>query len=889
MNGTDLLAEFRKTRAEGAFSELVRRYTDLVYSVAKRRLANASQAEDVTQTVFIRLAKSIPSLRGDAELVAWLHRTTVHASIDLWRSEARRRTREQHVAAMQLEPAENATWTEIAPLLDEALNELNDAERQIILLRFFEQRTMRDLGLLLGISEDAAKMRVSRAMEHLRAVFSQRGAVCGSLVLAGLLTEHAVEAAPARLVLTLASLRFPVAVGLGAGGLAALLAQLSKAKLAAGLTAALAIGTATVIWRASATRTGQTRPASAGQAASNPASAEAGAGPGSTGADAETSALAADTAPDPLKLLQGVARARNRVTSGEVEFDVERYEFSRPFDGTNRVQLKVRFDGSRRRFESFGREYAVTAVGPEAGDAINARIEAEGLDRESAVRAGLLNPFASHRVAAYDGSLLLEYWESDGRPEQAKVDDAAKGSITYLFDPRCLGLDSSPGVLDTVESCLACGKESSVQLLGSEFMEGLSAWHVRVRRGSMDADLWLQATHPFRVLRYTFNGSEVISRYDESNPRDSIPLEVTEMLLHGTTGAQTAFTATRIMRRNARFNVPIDPTSWTLAGLGMKVGTDVIDYRISRRIGYWTGGGLSDDLPRRTAEPQTPPVRSEMLAVLVNWPSSPEALNAAEWVLLNTPDGPEVDQAAEVLLQAHIADTNLVPLCQQLERMRHRCSRKLLEAMLQKNPSADVRGNACFALATLRMSEARYGQNQQATADAKQLFERVMKEFGRVKRNGTALADLARPEFFDLHRLTIGKTAPEIEGTDLNGQSVKLSDYRGQVVLLIFWGKCGGCRPDVSVVLKLLDRLKGKPFAVLGVYCDDDLTKAKAIVSDLGMIWPSLRDGRTGPISTAWNNQMWPAFDLVDANGIIRYRNVSELELPRALGELISN
>src|SRR2546427_363216 len=106
MNGTDLLAEFRQTRGEAPFGELVRRYTNLVYSVANRRLGNVSLAEEVTQNVFIRLAKAVPNLRGDAELVAWLHRTTVHASIDLWRSESRRHAREEHAAAMQPDCAE---------------------------------------------------------------------------------------------------------------------------------------------------------------------------------------------------------------------------------------------------------------------------------------------------------------------------------------------------------------------------------------------------------------------------------------------------------------------------------------------------------------------------------------------------------------------------------------------------------------------------------------------------------------------------------------------------------------------------------------------------------------------------------------------------------------
>src|SRR2546425_8205413 len=98
MNGTDLLAEFRKSGSDKAFGVLVRRYTNLVYSVARRRLGNEVAAEDAAQSVFIRLASTAPELRDDAAMVAWLHRTTVHVSIDLWRAETRRRVREEHAA-----------------------------------------------------------------------------------------------------------------------------------------------------------------------------------------------------------------------------------------------------------------------------------------------------------------------------------------------------------------------------------------------------------------------------------------------------------------------------------------------------------------------------------------------------------------------------------------------------------------------------------------------------------------------------------------------------------------------------------------------------------------------------------------------------------------------
>src|SRR5881409_2217777 len=119
MSGSDLLADYRNTGSEGAFSELVRRYTNLVYSIAKRRLSNGQLAEEVTQTVFTRLAMAAPKVRSDAELVAWLHRTTVHVAIDVWRSETRRRTREQHAAVMEPAPAESTQpWDEIDPNLD---------------------------------------------------------------------------------------------------------------------------------------------------------------------------------------------------------------------------------------------------------------------------------------------------------------------------------------------------------------------------------------------------------------------------------------------------------------------------------------------------------------------------------------------------------------------------------------------------------------------------------------------------------------------------------------------------------------------------------------------------------------------------------------------------
>src|SRR5215207_9625506 len=205
MNGTTLMAEFRASGSDVAFGQLVRCYTNLVYSIARRRTGNDSLAQEVTQLVFIRLARTAPSLGNDAELVAWLHRTTVNASIDLWRAESRRRAREEHAVAMQPEPPAEDAWHTLAPALDEALNSLPDSERQAILQRYFHQQSMRELGAALGVSEDAAKMRVSRALERLRDQLARHGVTCGVASLSAFLTERAVEAAPISLIEALAA------------------------------------------------------------------------------------------------------------------------------------------------------------------------------------------------------------------------------------------------------------------------------------------------------------------------------------------------------------------------------------------------------------------------------------------------------------------------------------------------------------------------------------------------------------------------------------------------------------------------------------------------------------------------------------------------------------
>ena len=168
-DGQRLLAEYVKNGSEPAFRELVTRYINLVYSAAVRLVGGDKQlAEDVVQTVFLDLARMSRTFSEKVMLGGWLHRHTCYVAATTMRGERRRHLRERQTLQMtaQFDHSED-NLAQVAPILDEAINELGDDDRTAILLRFFEERDLRSIGQALGSSEDAARMRVSRALEKL--------------------------------------------------------------------------------------------------------------------------------------------------------------------------------------------------------------------------------------------------------------------------------------------------------------------------------------------------------------------------------------------------------------------------------------------------------------------------------------------------------------------------------------------------------------------------------------------------------------------------------------------------------------------------------------------------------------------------------------------------
>ena len=240
-----LLCRYVEEASEEAFTALVHQHLDLVYAAALRRTGgDAHRAADVVQEVFTALARQARVLRQHPALSGWLHAATRNVAIDLMRSEQRREQRQQ--AAVELETTQSATsepsWDRLRPVLDAAIDELPGPDRLAVVLRFLERRAFAEIGAVLGVSEDAARMRTERALDKLRALLDRRGISSTAAALAVAVSSHAGAIAPTGLATAVAAKSFAAASQVGLlGSVAALVsAKMAATAIIIGLVAFVA-------------------------------------------------------------------------------------------------------------------------------------------------------------------------------------------------------------------------------------------------------------------------------------------------------------------------------------------------------------------------------------------------------------------------------------------------------------------------------------------------------------------------------------------------------------------------------------------------------------------------------------------------------------------------
>ena len=248
--------EYATHRSESAFSEIVARHTNLVYCAAARQMPSSDLARDVTQRVFTALAQTAGSLSNkmaeDASVAGWLYRTTRNLVLNFRRDEYRRHQRERQAMEHLYTGTEaSPDWNCLSPLLDEAMGELTEADHDALLLRYFKNEDLRTVGRALGVSDDAAQKRVSRAIDRLREFFSKHGITVATGSLAAAISTNAATAAPVGLAASISAAAVLTAHTAGSVAVAnttlTTLNLINMKSLAVIGAAALAVGTSTYL------------------------------------------------------------------------------------------------------------------------------------------------------------------------------------------------------------------------------------------------------------------------------------------------------------------------------------------------------------------------------------------------------------------------------------------------------------------------------------------------------------------------------------------------------------------------------------------------------------------------------------------------------------------
>jgi peroxiredoxin len=283
----------------------------------------------------------------------------------------------------------------------------------------------------------------------------------------------------------------------------------------------------------------------------------------------------------------------------------------------------------------------------------------------------------------------------------------------------------------------------------------------------------------------------------------------------------------------------------------------------------------------------------KLLELVKAEPKDEVAVETIEHLLQEQIDFLDEEQAAsifEMLAQHHAASEKVLAICALAAELElSDAMRAFLVAVVAKNKSAEARAWAQFALATAKYTEADATNDLKLFKEAELLFDKVVNEIPAESTEGTPV-DAAERYLFELRNLLPGMKAPDFETENLQGKTVRLSQQRGKVTLLVFWATwCEFCADLQPQQLELLKKYSGRPFSIVAMSGDDDVETVKQHLANHSLPWTHWYNGPEGGVLDAWNVQAFPTVYLIDATGVIRHRNIHGDELNKAVEWLVKH
>ncbi|HVS35703.1 MAG TPA: TlpA disulfide reductase family protein, partial [Gemmataceae bacterium] len=300
----------------------------------------------------------------------------------------------------------------------------------------------------------------------------------------------------------------------------------------------------------------------------------------------------------------------------------------------------------------------------------------------------------------------------------------------------------------------------------------------------------------------------------------------------------------------------------------------------------WT---VAEKKRARAAKPKLEDFAGRLIDLADKHPDSPAALTALTWVLETVSNADDESDAGlddlryrtvALLERDHFARKEMAGICRTLAETPTPAGDRLLQAMGEKHTDRDVRGLAIYALALSLVNQADLaeaktpGAGQSFIDQAQKKLDKLTDAYSDVTLGRTTLGEAAKAKLREIRFLRVDCMAQDIDGEDLKGQKMKLSDFRGKVVVLDFWANwCGYCRQEYPHQKALVKRMQNRPFVLVGVNADDDKDLAKSVMQREGMTWRSWWDRAPAGdrISDDWQVDAFPTVFILDAKGVIRY------------------